>query len=281
MESFYVSPEGKKSDGKPDFFTAMNKELNTFRYKGVIVVQGDLNARTGNEPDFVNADKSDDIFGIENLVNQGPRNSEDTKTNPRGKELLDLCKVNDLLIANGRTIGDLFGKLTSHQYNGSALNDYLLVPNYFTSKISYFKVGDFIPWLSDHCPIYSTISLNSLSKDTVLIDEPQEVTPKYLFDATSKETFCNGLKSEANTRKLQELLANDSLSALNLGSATKSLLLETAGSCQIKIARGNKDNQKPSQDAPWFDSECKKSKDFIQKLGNDLKKSLRNRKLEV
>ena len=63
----------------------MNKELNTFRYKGVIVVQGDLNARTGNEPDFVNADKSDDIFGIENLTNKGSRNSEDTKTNSRGR----------------------------------------------------------------------------------------------------------------------------------------------------------------------------------------------------
>ena len=272
LGSFYVSPEGKKSDGKPDFFTAMNKEINLFRYKGVIIVQGDLNARTGKEPDYVNADKSDDIFGIQNLTNQAPRNSEDTKTNPRGKDLIDLCKINDLLIANGRTSGDLFGKLTSHQYNGSALNDYLLVPNHFMQKISNFKVGDFIPWLSDHCPIYSTISLNSISKDTISLDKPQEVTPKYLFDAPSKETFCNGLKSEANTRKLQELLANDSLSALNLGSATKSLLLENAALCQIKIARGIKDDQKPSKDAPWFDSECKKSKNFIRKLGNDLKK---------
>ena len=76
------------------------------------------------------------------------------------------------------------------------------------------------------------ISLNSLSKDIISIDKPQEVTPKYLFDAASKETFCNGLKSEVNTRKFQELLTNDSLSALNLGSATKSLLLETAGSYQ-------------------------------------------------
>ena len=117
----------------------MNKEINLFRYKGVIIVQGDLNARTGKEPDYVNADKSDDIFGIQNLTNQAPRNSEDTKTNPRGKDLIDLCKVNDLLIANGRTSGDLFGKLTSHQYNGSALNDYLLVPNLGSNAILVFN----------------------------------------------------------------------------------------------------------------------------------------------
>ena len=213
--SFYVSPKGKKSDKKTDFFVSMNKELNTFRHKGVVLVQGDLNARTGNEIDFINGDKSDDILGIENFVNQGPRNSEDSKTNPRGKDLLDLCKVNDLLIVNGRTNGDLFGKLTSHQYNGSALNDYLLAPNYFLQKISNFKVGDFTPWLSDHYPIYSTLNLNTLSKDRSPTDKPQEVTPKYMFDAISKEAFCNGLRSEVTTRKFQELLANYSLSALN------------------------------------------------------------------
>ena len=68
--SFYVSPEGKKSDKKTDFFVSMNKELNTFRHKGVVLVQGDLNARTGNEIDFISGDKSDDILGIENFVNQ-------------------------------------------------------------------------------------------------------------------------------------------------------------------------------------------------------------------
>ena len=239
LGSFYVSPEGKKSDNKTNFFTSMNKEINAFRHKGAILVQGDLNARTGNESDFVNADKSDDIFGIDNLSNQGPRNSEDRKVNPRGKELLDLCKVNDLLIANGRKIGDLFGKLTSHQYNGSALNDYLLAPNYSMQKISHFKVGDFTPWLSDHCPIYSTISLHTLSKDNTPRVKPQEVTPKYLFDPNTKEDFCNGLKSEANTQKFQELLANESLSALNLGSSMKSLLLGNANTCQIRVAKGN------------------------------------------
>ena len=250
----------------------MNKEINAFRHKGAILVQGDLNARTGNESDFVNADKSDDIFGIDNLSNQGPRNSEDRKVNPRGKELLDLCKVNDLLIANGRKIGDLFGKFTSHQYNGSALNDYFLAPNYFMQKISHFKVGDFTPWLFDHCPIYSTISLHTLSKDNTPREKPQEVTPKYFFDPNTKEDFCNGLKSEANTQKFQELLANESLSALNLGSSMKSLLLGNANTCQIRVAKGNKDEQKSCQDAPWFDSECRKSKNVIRKLGNDLKK---------
>ena len=143
--SFYVSPEGKKGASSTDFFTSMNKEMNLFKNKGVILVQGDLNARTGSEIDFVNHDKSDEFLGIENLANQCQRNSEDSKMNQMGKELLDLCKVNDLLIANGRKAGDLFGKFTSHQYNGSALNDYLLAPNSFLDKVSHFSVSDYTP----------------------------------------------------------------------------------------------------------------------------------------
>ena len=105
----------------------LNDEINNFRKKGTVLVQGDLNARTGVEQDFVTFDKLDnsDSNCAEDLYS---RNSEDKTTNKRGKELLDICKVNELLITNGRKVGDLFGKFTSHQWNGSALNDYLLTP---------------------------------------------------------------------------------------------------------------------------------------------------------
>ena len=159
-------------------------------------MQGDMNARTGIESDFVDSDKSDERFGVQNLSNQSIRNSEDLTVNARGRELLDLCKVNDLLITNGRKIGDLFGKFTSHQYNGSAINDYFLAPNHFFPKISRFSVGSFSPWLSDHCPIYSTINVNKLTKDDIPQERPRDVQPRFLFDANSKLSFCNALKSE-------------------------------------------------------------------------------------
>ena len=70
---------------------------------------------------------------------------------------MDFCKTNDFSIVNGRRVGDLFGKCTSHQYNGSSAIDYLLAPITGLEGISYFEVGDYIPWLSDHSPIYSAI----------------------------------------------------------------------------------------------------------------------------
>ena len=63
--------------------------------------EGDLNARTGNSKDFIEHDKFDIVIGIENLNNQHIRNSEDMKINTRGKELLDVCRLNDFLILNG------------------------------------------------------------------------------------------------------------------------------------------------------------------------------------
>ena len=191
LGSFYVSPD-RKGSTKTEFFSLVNDDIDKFRDKGAVLVQGDLNARTGNEQDFIQSDKFDNSLEIEiqisgtsleseNLNNKLSRNSQDKTVNQRGNELLDLCKANDMLITNGRKVGDLFGKLTSHQWNGSALNDYLLAPDYFQHKITHFSVGDYAPWLSDHCPIYSTIHLNSVTKTENMADKPYETDPKYIL----------------------------------------------------------------------------------------------------
>ena len=80
----------------------MNSEVTLFDKKGPILLQGDFNSRTGVARDLVGFDKSDLEQGFENPDNQSLRNSEDKKVNPRGKDLLDVSKLNDYLILNGR-----------------------------------------------------------------------------------------------------------------------------------------------------------------------------------
>ena len=123
-----------------DTLKTLSEELLCFNKNGVALVQGDFNARTGAEKDYVQHDKYDENFGIENLTNQHLHNSQDQEVKTRGKELLDICKLNDYLIMNGRTIGDLFGKYTSHQWNGSSVVDYFVAPNKFAKRIAHFKV---------------------------------------------------------------------------------------------------------------------------------------------
>ena len=72
-----------------------------------------------------------------------------------GRELLDFCKTNEFAIVNGRKVGDIFGRCTSHQYNGSSAIDYLLTAADGFDRISSFEVGDYVPWLSDHSPIFA------------------------------------------------------------------------------------------------------------------------------
>ena len=99
-----------------------NEEISKFKKKGVTLVQGDFNAQTVCEKDFIEADKLDSLFGLENLSNLNLHNSKDQNKNPRGNELLDVCKLNDMLILNGRKPGDLFGSYTCHNWNGSSVD---------------------------------------------------------------------------------------------------------------------------------------------------------------
>lgn len=42
-----------------------------------------------------------------------PRNSKDTNVNEFGRQLLDICRHHNLLILNGKIIGDWIGECTS------------------------------------------------------------------------------------------------------------------------------------------------------------------------
>ena len=112
-----------------------------------------------------------------------------------------------------------------------------------------------------------------MTKDNIPQERPRDVQPRFLFDANSKQNFCNALKSVENAQRVRELLENENLSALNLGAATKSLLLENAGKCQTKMT---KSTNVANSDAPWFDIECKKARNNLRKLGNELKRDPKN-----
>ena len=271
--SYYVSPENKKNSGKVDFFKTLNDEISVFREKGTVLVQGDLNARTGVEQDFVEFDKFDDVLGVDNSSEQSKRNSEDKTINKRGKELLDLCKVNNLLITNGCKVGDLFGKFTSHQWNGSALNDYLLTPDHFMNQIADFSVGDYVPWLSDHCPIYNTIILKNIKVATSVTNNLTEIEPNFIFDSEAKSRFLDELKSETIKHKLSQISDDNDMSALEVGGFLKTILIDTARKCKVKTKK--RENEDKSS-APWFDNKCKSAKDELGRLGNLLKKDPAN-----
>ena len=83
------------------------------------ILQGDFNAHTKNQADFIEYNEFVEGIGAEAYDPMTPRNSEDSRrVDMRGEELIELCKSFNLNILNGRKTGDLFGKITSFQWNG-------------------------------------------------------------------------------------------------------------------------------------------------------------------
>ena len=114
---------------------------------------------------------------------------ERTSLSISGEELLDFCKTNEFALVNGRKIGDLFGKFTSHQYNGSSMVDCLLTEITCFEKVSFFEIGDYIPWLSDHCPIFSYITLRNINKHTESPITLHKRDKGYTWDDECEEQF--------------------------------------------------------------------------------------------
>ena len=198
--TYYVSPQYSKSRDI-EFSKTLNEEFLNFKEKGIVIVQGDLNARTANNIDFVKSGKHYDSLEEEmdendTISTDDPilRNSEDKITNSRGKELLDLCMFNKLIIMNGRKKGDIFGRYTCHNWNGSSVVDYFLTPLSFVDRVSYFSVGDFIPWLSDHCIIKAKILLMDKYASTATSEETSEVHPGFLWNETSISNYRTNLQ---------------------------------------------------------------------------------------
>ncbi|CAG2204832.1 unnamed protein product [Mytilus edulis] len=113
-----------------DILSLIEKDISKHSKDGDIILAGDFNARTGDEPDLIQGDSSNHtpLFNSYSPDLDLPsRSSQDNILSQRGKYLIDLCIQDKLRILNGRTFGDTFGQYTSHQPNGSSVIDYFIV----------------------------------------------------------------------------------------------------------------------------------------------------------
>ena len=176
----YLSPN-KNKQHDIEGFRGLYEEIVFFRKKGQVYIQGDMNAHTKNERDFIKSGTfvnlhhehgesgtsilEDNISS--NLYGWEIRNSEDKiPIDSRGRILLELCKTLNLIIVNGRKTGDLFGKITSFQWNGNSAIDYVITEHEYFDKIAWLQVGNYLPWISDHCAVHFQIVLRNMTECT-------------------------------------------------------------------------------------------------------------------
>ena len=232
LGTVYFSPTGTKEHISKQF-REFSEEIAKFQQKGEVIIQGDLNARTGRGKDFVNPHIVDENENHKEVENMGvmQRNSEDTTLNQRGEELLELCKSLDMIILNGRKAGDPWGKMTSHQHNGSAVVDYVIVSVNLLREVGYFSVGGFSAWVSDHCPLLFEIkTVQNIPKEQ---EKLAEIPGSFRFKEGDLEKYITFLKMEENLEILEELMDSHS-DPKELVSKTTETLLNTCKKAGIK-----------------------------------------------
>ena len=189
----YLSPTGNK-ENVLDKYHALTEDISYFQDKGYIILQGDFNAHTNKKQDFIEYDEHIGGMGGENFFSMPPRNSEDNKmVDMRGEELLELCKSFNVIIVNGRKTGDPFGKITSFQWNGQGVVDYVISSHEIFSRIKYFNIGAYCPWVSDHCPISFKLTVQKLPMKPPM-ENLSDSPDKYYFDEKCKTKFTETLK---------------------------------------------------------------------------------------
>ena len=82
-----------------------------------IVIIGDFNARTGDILDYDLNYQKENALSFSSNPHVQRRNCDKT-ANGEGKKILNLCKSFDLMLLNGRTLGDFWGNFTHYNNNG-------------------------------------------------------------------------------------------------------------------------------------------------------------------
>lgn len=245
----------KRAD-EDSFWQKLELDILNYSTKGDVFVMGDLNSRIGTSDQHityieVDMDNQHDLL-TKTMHIQNKRCSQDKTITKRGRDLLSLCNKSDLIILNGRKLGDLNGSYTCHKYNGSSVNDVMIASNELYHKIKYFNVLEPV-WFSDHCPIVCAIDVNIYSDCIDTGDLPTNIQPvKFKWDDSGATLFNKALVTQGRDGSLlPDDLYNNNVHDLaeKMENALFSIASETLET--ISPVKG-----KPKGNNRWMNNEC-------------------------
>ncbi|XP_039281823.1 uncharacterized protein LOC120350854 [Nilaparvata lugens] len=123
----YAPTEDAHLVEKEEFYDELQRQIDINETAGRrVIIMGDLNGRVGQD----------------NQTNKGilgPYGGED-EVNTNGERILDLCALNNMIVANSYYNHKRIHKITFKSAQGSSLIDYFLVPKELKSSINDVKV---------------------------------------------------------------------------------------------------------------------------------------------
>ena len=280
----YIKPQNTSSSTQLENGAATLRQIedliSDLKKTGDIILCGDFNARIGQNPGQIIEDLSDHIPLPDDYIPDvlTKRNSLDLNTNSYGKIFLNLIKNNQLIILNGRTLGDLTGNFTSIQKSGCSVIDYISVSNSLKSDIKYFKVLPFTEH-SDHRPISTELRINQISTPvpSSLHEDYEKAPCRFMYSQENKDQFLNIQSEETSLRAINDInsqLQNASTiedresvekSVKTINDKITEHLRGMASQC-FKTTR-HKEN-KFKQNKPWFNWQTRLAKRGLRNATN-------------
>ena len=263
----YITPQNssgkQKIDGR-ELLAKISDVINELREKGKVILCGDFNSRIADHPGLVQFDETDEHIHLPDDYipdSFSTRCSQDKQTNSYGRDFLSLVMNNNLTILNGRTLGDLSGKLTCIHPRGCSVIDYFAIASSAFPSVSLMEILPFTHF-SDHRPLSLTLRTNQFSVVALKpLEESHDPAPaKFLFNEHSKYEFIDVQSQDQFQTKLNTLSAQiplpigDESSILSRPTVQKindeytKYLREMTELCSKKT----KVNPKKRKNKPWY-----------------------------
>lgn len=267
----YIPPSSSKYS--IDVLENIENDIIKYRNEGSILLCGDFNARTSDLRDHVADDDTANLPLFDSYIPDsciGDRNNQDKAVCERGKQLIDICISYKLRLANGRTLGDNFGKFTCYKYNGNSVVDYFIYSEDLIEDILSFKVSDVIPRLSDHSLLSLRILASFLEQEskTVMTDFPCQ----FMWASDSGVKFKQVIESPLIKNKFSNLSEKFDINQdtpVNINSVLEdfNIIMRLAGSLSLKLSKKKKGKIKP-KDNKWHDCDLKQLRKKVDYKGS-------------
>ena len=207
LTAVYLPPSGSAYSGEEDF-ELLDILINNLQqnYKNIILT-GDFNSKTRELSDFIIVNENDALYQLgvfdQKFIKTARKNQDLHEADQFGHKLLNLCKIHNLQILNGRVGKDEgVGKYTTK--NNSVI-DYVLAPPDLFVEIKDFEIQDFNPLMSDvHCPII--FSLLSKTKNNIS-SITNKAIKKIKWDVSKNSDFVENIDS-GELENLHTMLQN-------------------------------------------------------------------------
>ena len=297
----YIPPANSKRLGNTTDsainFEILQTLINTYSPKGNVILCGDLNTRLGLTQDIALSDNIDDYLDLPvdlrnnvdiplNCPVSLHRNCQDNGTNSHKSLLLDIINTNNLIVLNGRTIGDSSGRFTCFKWNGNSVVDLFVCSTNLLSEIKSLSVKPHTLF-SDHNPVVLSL-WNNVTFNNEIVDNLikfDSAPARYKTTPDSLSSFSDAQLNPTFTRELNNLLneadsctTKEQLTCLN--NNFMNLINDTAGQNFTKTKPPSSEQIKPKHNA-WFDKDCRSAKRDLNKSSRILNKHPENSSIKL